>query len=188
MNRKKNYKIILIIVGLLVGLPLAYFRLTLYVSHPDLSVREYLTCVFSLEVKARGPFLITQTGVCVQAHICERFGGAISCRNREEDDYHGWKIAKGLSKGNFNFDWVQLKERGYEIIDDTNDWEYRDGRSYVRHGNAWFVDVNDTTYFWWPTKGNGRLFSIDRKTFEYKGNDVYQDKDGLIEKNTRAQR
>lgn len=181
-----------ILLGILLGV-VSLYRLRLYIAYPDLSLEEYRTCIASKAVKRAGLFLVTEAGVCVNYSVCKGLSDHIFCKEFRFSDPTGWRIADGLSKSNFDADELLMQQggRGYLVIDDTNRWVKKEGESFHMLGGsdpnqAWRVEVNGITYFWWPMKGGKRLFPIDKDTFEYLGGDTYRDKDGIIRHNTRV--
>lgn len=167
-----------------------FFILSFYKSYPDLSLEEYYKCEFSEKLKSKGDFLITENGVCMHEMKCKYLSNIVKCKNMREES--GWRVVKDLNHDNFNFDFLEINESTHEIYINNEASDSKNNESLnmcnqngVYCKKAFFLDINNKSYFLWPSKGNGRLFEVDRETFKYLGNDVYSDRDGIVEKNAR---
>ncbi len=171
-----------------------YFRFFTQRHHPRLShnftAEEYYGCAFSEVVKRDALFLVTKNRICVDREVCNRLGTFFTCKRMDKIG-RGWKVLRDDEINHFDFLHLRMGEKGYVILQEEQGLSYRamTQLSFVYwYNHAWIIDVNHNSYFWWPQKGNGRFFAIDKETFEYLGHDTYRDKNGIIEKNTRGNR
>lgn len=165
-DKQSSKKRFFILSMALIMILLALYRLILFQQAPDLSIEEYFKCTTGV-IKQGYPFVISKTGVCIMESECDSLTGVIDCKDLNGEG--GWKVTRNLSRDNFNFEEANC---GTSMEDNCD--------------GAWFLDIGDKTYFWWPLKGNGRLFEVDKETFRYLGHDQYEDKNGLIIKKTRV--
>lgn len=110
----------------------------------------------------------TKNNLCMTRHYCNIFKDHFNCTDIDTS----WLFSSGVVPIN-NVDPDTFKVQRYKFCD---------GSSFLYY---WIVDMNDKTYFMTLDKGNGRLFEIEKSSFQYLGKDLSKDKYGYIYKNTR---
>jgi hypothetical protein len=123
----------------------------------DCTSEEKKVCHEAEEIHSGDYYKTTTKGVCVADYVCKYLEGCESTHGGNGS----WSILKDESPEMFKIEKVDIKGEGL----------------------AYIISSSKGDFFWWPTKGNGRMKNIDKTSFEYLGEEYYKDKNGIYHGN-----
>lgn len=119
----------------------------------DCTSEEKNVCYKADELRSGTYYKVTTKGVCVADYVCKYLEG---CESTHGGD-GSWSILKDESSEIFKIEKADIKG---ECL-------------------AYIISSSKGDFFWWPTKGNGRIQKVDGDSFEYLGEEYYKDEDSL---------